>query len=190
MPGHVRVTAVHLRIEVTGLDHRHLGIVGYQQLGNAADEGEGSLVTRDPVRKLLGPRRQRKRQARSAHHGDEDVGTADFSGPPVHHDRHRIASVIKEKLLAAGMALADDQRQAAFPAAEQIAESRVTIPVRMLGPILLPEHMQRHVFPLQFARYHRPVRLGQLTPPRFGAGNPVQPLFQIRVANLGWKRPR
>jgi len=140
MASHIGVAAVHLRIEVTGLDHRRLGVIGHQQLGNAAEEGEGGIVARDPVRELFGPRRQRKRQARSAHHGDEDVGTADFPGPPVHHDRHRVASVVEEQLFAPGMALAHDQRQAAFPASEQIAKPAVAISVWMLGAVPRPTY--------------------------------------------------
>jgi hypothetical protein len=53
MPGHVGVTAVHLRIKVIGLDHRHLGIIRHQQLRDTAEEGEGGIVARDPVGELL-----------------------------------------------------------------------------------------------------------------------------------------
>ena len=57
MTGHVIVAAVQHRIEVAGLDHRDLRVVGHQQLRDATEEGEGGIVPLDPVGELLGPGR-------------------------------------------------------------------------------------------------------------------------------------
>jgi len=57
MARHVGVAAVDHRVEVTGLDHRDLGVVRDQQLGHATEEGEGGVVALDPVGQLLGPGR-------------------------------------------------------------------------------------------------------------------------------------
>jgi hypothetical protein len=175
---------------VTSLDHRHLGVVGHQQLRHAAEEGEGPVVRLDPVRELLGPRRQCKRQARAAHHRHEDVGTANFPSPAIDHDRNRVAGIVDEQLLAAAVALPHHQRQPPFPSAEQVAETAVTIAVRVLGDVLVPEHLERHVLALELARHHRPVRLGQLAPSRLYPTDPIQAQLQIRVADLGRGRPR
>ena len=57
MARHVGVAAIYLGIEVAGLDHRDLGVVGHQQLRRPAEEGERGVVPLDPVRHLLGPGR-------------------------------------------------------------------------------------------------------------------------------------
>ena len=49
MGGHLAIGAVDLRVIEAGLDHRDLGVVGNQQPGGAAEEGEGLDVGVDPV---------------------------------------------------------------------------------------------------------------------------------------------
>lgn len=139
------VTAVHLRIEVTSLDHRHLGVVGHQQLRHAAEEGEGPVVRLDPVRELLGPRRQCKRQARAAHHRHEDVGTANFPSPAIDHDRNRVAGIVDEQLLAGLVLLAEHHILLAPPALVEFAQACVAVTVGMILPIFLPPQLQRQV---------------------------------------------
>jgi len=107
----------------------------------------------------------------------------------IDHDRHRVAAVVDEHLLAAGVALPHDQRQPAFPAAEQIAPAAVAIAVRMDGDIFLPEHLERDVLALQLARHHRPVRLGLLAPPRLHPRHPIQACFQLGVGHVRRHRP-
>ena len=184
MPRHVRVAAVEHRIEVAGLDHRNLGIVGHQQLRHSAEECEGRIVSLGPVRKLLGPGRTRKRQARAAQHRHEQMRIADLAGPAVHHHRHRVASVINEQLLAARMALAHHQRQPTFPAAEQVAPAAVAIPVRVCRVVLLPQHLQRHVLAFQLPRHHRPVGLGLLAAAGFHARHAVKSALQLGVRHF------
>jgi len=184
MPGHVGVAAIEHRIEVTGLDHRDLGIVGHQQLRHAAEEGEGRIVPLDPVRELLGPGRAGERQARAAQHRHEQVRVAHFAGPAVDHDRHRVPGVVDEQLLAARMALAHHQRQPTFPAAEQVAPAAVAIPVRVCRVVLLPQHLQRHVLAFQLPRHHRPVGLGLLAAAGFHARHAVKSALQLGVRHF------
>jgi hypothetical protein len=73
----------------------------------------------------------------------------DFAGFAVHHHRHRVAGVVDEQLLPAAVLLAHDQRQSPFPATEQIAETAVTVAVRMLGDVFFPQNLERHVLALQ-----------------------------------------
>ncbi len=88
------------------------------------------------------------------------------------------------------MVLAHQQRHAAFPAAEQIAKSAVSVAIRMCSAALFPKYLQRHVFALQLPRHRGPVRFRQLAPPPRHAGGTIQTLLQIRVTDLGRNRPR
>ena len=184
MARHVGVTAVDHRVEVAGLDHRDLGVVWNQQLGHAAEESEGGIVALDPVGELLSPGRTGERQARAAQYRHEQVGIAFLASPAVDHDRHRVAGIVDEHLLAAGVALAHDQRQSAFPAPEQVAPSAVPIAVRMGSVVFLPEDLQGDVLALQLARHHRPVRFRLLAPARLHTGHTIETPLQIGVRHF------
>lgn len=143
----------------------------------------------DPVGELLGPGRTGERQARSAQHRHEQVGIAFLASPAVDHDRHRVAGIVDEHLLAAGVALAHDQRQPAFPAAEQVAPAAVAIAVRVRGVVFLPQHLQCDVLALQLARHHRPVWFWLLASARLHPGHAIEASLQIGVRHLRWNRP-
>jgi len=77
------------------------------------------------------------------------------------------------------------QWQSSLPAAEQVAIPAVPVSVGMLDYILIPENLKRHMFALQLPGHHRPVRLCLLTTAWLRRNKPIQPPFQLRVADLG-----
>ena len=54
MIGHLLVSGMDVRFVVIRFDYRGLGIVGYNEGGNPAYEGQGSAVGGDPGGKILG----------------------------------------------------------------------------------------------------------------------------------------
>jgi len=60
MAGHAGVAAVDHGVEVAGPDHRDLGIIGHQKLRSATKEGEGRIMTLNPVGQLFRPGRTRE----------------------------------------------------------------------------------------------------------------------------------
>jgi hypothetical protein len=70
-------------------------------------------------------------------HGDEDLRWADLAADPV-DDRHRLAGVVDEHLVAGDMVLAHRRRQPALEIAVKLAEAAIAIPARMRRAVLLP----------------------------------------------------
>src|ERR1700716_3566401 len=105
------------------------------------------------------PGRLRVGEARSAEPRDEDLRGAPLAGEPVDHDRHAVAGIIDEQLVAGRMRLAHRHRQAAFPAAVELAEPRIAIPAGLARDVFLPQDRQRYVLALELAVHRRPVRL-------------------------------
>jgi integrase len=67
----------------------------------------------------------------------------------------------------AHMRLPHRRRQAAFPGPIQLTEAAIAVAVRMHGAVLLPEQLQRHALPPEFAMDRWPRRLW---PPRLDLG--------------------
>ena len=126
----------------------------------------------DPVGKPLRPGRLGVGEAGRAEHRDEDLRGSPLAGAPVDHDRHTIAGIVDEQLVAGGVRLAHRHRQAAFPGAVELAEPRIAIATGLACDVLLPQDRQRHVLALELAVHRRPVRLGlpAMTPPGAGTG--------------------
>ena len=67
------VGPLHARLVAARHDDAALELIGHDGLGDAAEELEGALVARDPVRDLLGARRFGVGVVRGAQHGDEEL---------------------------------------------------------------------------------------------------------------------
>ena len=78
--------------------------------------------------------------------GDEQLHRLDSAGQRI-DDIDGVAGEVDEHLLAGGMALTHGRRQPRLPGVVVFAEPGVTVSVRMLGPILLPEQRPGHSFP-------------------------------------------
>ena len=188
--GHVAIGAVDLRIVETGLDHRHLGVVGNQQPGGAAEVDERLDVGVDPVGQGLGPARTGERQARTAHHRHEDVRAPDLAGSAVDDHRHGVAGVIHEQLVAAQMRLAHRHRQPRFPAPIEVAKPAVAVTVRMSFDILVPQDLQRDVLALQLAVQRRPIGLEPPSLAALGPGRAIKAGLESGVGLVKRQRPR
>ena len=189
MLGERGIGALDLRIVEARLDDGHLGVVRHQELGNAADGFQGAGMGRDPVRKALRPGSFCVGKARRTQHRHEYLRRAPFAGEPVHDDRHRVAGIVHEQLLARGVGLAHDHRQLGSEGPVQLTEAAIAQSIRLLGDVLLPEDGKRHVLALQLPMNRSPVGF---RPPRragLGAALAVKPLLKPGVAKLLRQRP-
>ena len=75
------------------------------------------------------------------------------------------------------------------PAAVQLAEPRIAVPVGMPLDVLVPQDLQRDVLALQLAVNRRPVGLGATAVALLLAGPGEELRFQRRVGQLGGQRP-
>jgi hypothetical protein len=87
------------------------------------------------------------------------------------------------------VALAHRHRQPARPAAVEVAETRVAVPVRVPLAVLLPQDRQRDVLALELAVDRRPVRLAVAAMALLAAGRAVQLLRQCLLARRVRQRP-
>jgi hypothetical protein len=128
-------------------------------------------------------------EVRGAHYRDEDLCRADLAGQAVDDHRHRVAGVIDEQLVAAGMDLPHRHRKPRLPAPVEFAETRVAVTGRLLFDVFVPQDRQCDVLALQLAVDLRPIRLGLAAVPLLGADGAEKPGFQHRIGNLGGQRP-
>ena len=138
----------------------------------------------DPVGQGLGPARLRKREARCAEHGDEQVRGVHLPGHRV-DDVDGVAGPVDEQLVAGHVRLPHDRRLALAPSAVQLAELRVAVAVRAFGPMLLPQDRERHAAPLQLGVHLPPVgHRHRCTAVAIVRGH-EQPPLQLGVIDLG-----
>jgi hypothetical protein len=128
-------------------------------------------------------------EVRGAEHADEYLRLANLAGFRI-GDPDPLAGIIYKRLVAGDMMLAHYRRQPPFEAAQQIAESRIPVPVETALPVFLPQDRHRDPGPFQLARQRRPVRLGAPSHARRRARAPEQPLFQRVVSDVVRQRPR
>ena len=114
---------------------------GARPIGDAAKELEGPLVARDPVRDLLGARRFRVGVIRGAQHRDEELDRDHLAGGRLDH-RRLLPGVVDEQLGAGAVDLAHREPPAVEPAAVDLAELGVAVPVRMLLEIFQMEQLK------------------------------------------------
>ncbi|MCY1358188.1 hypothetical protein D9M69_447130 [compost metagenome] len=157
MGRHHAVAAVDLGIMEAGAIDAGLQVVRHDQPGHATEEGEHAHVRADPIRERLGPGRLGERIARRAEHADEQFRLANLAGLAI-DDRHPLAGIVHEGLVASGMLLAHRRRQALLEAAEQFAEAAIAVSVGMDTAIFLPEDQQRDARLLQLDRELSPIR--------------------------------
>ena len=182
MLGQVVVGGVDVRLVARGLRHAAAQVVGYPQLGAAAEESQRPHVAAYPVRQLLAPGRFDVGVVRRPQHGHEHLGGADFAAAAVGH-ADGLAGVVDEQALARCVGLPHRRRQLLVPAPVVLAERAVLVAVRLLGLLLFPQQFQRHALAAQFIVHGRPGRRQPLYRRRF-AGREQQPL-QSRVVALG-----
>ena len=174
-----------------GLVARRLGDPGLQivadnRLRHAADRGQGVDMRTDPIGKPFRPARLGVGVVGCAERRDEDVGGTLRAICLIKH-RHRVAGIIDEQLLPGRMRLPHRRRDRFAPFAIEIAEAAVTVAVRLLRAVLLPQQHQRHAAPLHLlvdlAPIDRRTRRTRL------ARNRKQPPLELGVVDLLGHRP-
>jgi hypothetical protein len=171
-----------------GLVDTALEIVRDHEAGHPGKEAEHAHVRADPVGKRLGPGRLGVGVVGGAEHADEDLGLAHDARLRV-DDRHLLAGVVDEDLVAGDVVLAHDRRQPPLELAVQVAEARVAVAVGLRLPVLLPQDHQADAGPLHLAGQRRPVRLGAAAAARAHTGAGKQLLLQELVGQLRRQRP-
>ena len=185
MGRHFTIGAVNHRIVEARLDDGDFSIVRYQKTRNTADRREGAGVGADPIRERLCPACLGIGQVRGAQYRDENLRRPGLAGQPVNNHRHRVAGIVDKQLVAAHMGLPHRHREPARPAAAQLTETRIPIPVGMLLDVLVPQDLQGDVLvALEFAVHRRPVGLGMATMTLLGADGGKEPRFEHRIAHL------
>ena len=169
MRRHLAVGAVELGIVERGLVDGGFEIIRHQQPRNALEELEHAHMSADPIGQRLRPARRGEGVVRGAEHGDEDLRLADLAGFAI-DDRHGLAGVVDEGLVAGDMVLPHGGRQAMLEVAVELAEARIAIALGMGVAILLPEHRQIDGRALHLAHQRRPVRLDMAAKARLRAG--------------------
>ena len=114
---------------------------------------------------------------------------AQFAGQSVDDDCHLVAGIVHEQLVARRVVLPHRHGQLERPAAVQVAEAAIAIAVRILGNVLVPQDLQRHMLALHLAVQTGPVRLGAPPVAGFVARLPIQRRFQRAVAHVLRQRP-
>jgi len=112
----VVVGRVQFRLVIAGLFHARLPVVRNHQASAALKELKGVHMGADPVPQATRPGRFCVGIAAGAQHRHKHIGIAGVSGQAV-DDRHRLAGVIDEHLLAGAMVLSQNQIQPPCPSA-------------------------------------------------------------------------
>jgi hypothetical protein len=134
--------------------HRAPELIGYEDLGNTAEEVEPSHDRADEVGALLRPRRFCERVVARAEHHDEEFDLDDLAGCRI-DDRRSLARVVDERLLARAVRLPHDEVEPTAPAVVALAELRVLVR-RLLAraalgclDVLGPDELQGHAGPTE-----------------------------------------
>ena len=87
------------------------------------------------------------------------------------------------------MMLAHHGREATLELAEEVAEARVAVAVRMRVPVLFSEHHEVDARPPHLPGQRRPVRLDQSAGALLNAGPGEEAFLENGVGDLGPERP-
>jgi hypothetical protein len=146
-------------------------------------------MSADPIGQSLGPACLGIGEVGGAHDGDENLRRTDLAGEPIDDHRHRVAGIIDKQLVAADVGLPHRHRQSRCPAAVQLAEARIAIPLGVALDVLVPQHRQGDVLALELAVDLSPIGLGMTSMALLGAGCREQRGLQRGVGHLGRQWP-
>ena len=182
VPGEILVRPVDRRFVPVRLRHGGPEVVGDPDRAAAREVVEGPDVAADPGDDVLGEDGLDVGVARSAQHGDEQLGRADFAGDGVNHV-DAVAAEVEEALLTGPVRLPHRRRQGLRPSQVPLAELAVAVSVGVGFPVLLPEQLLRHAAPLELPVYPGPIRLRPARRRR-RLGREEQPLEGVVVVEL------
>jgi hypothetical protein len=187
MRGQVVIGGVQVGLVVAGVLHPGLLVVGHHKLGDPAQELKHADVGADPVRQTPGPGQIDERVVRRTQRSHEHPRTSDLSAAGI-HDLEGGAGVIDEELLSPAVGLTQGDLQPVPPAAVEIAELTVLIPIGVGLPVLQPQQLEGDPFPGQLPVHPAPV--GKRPGGCGRSRDRKQACFQLGVAPLRAQRPR
>jgi hypothetical protein len=165
-----------------------LQIVGHHEPRTALEKRKHADMRADPVGQALGPAGLGVGVVGGAQHADKDLRWADLAAARV-DDRHRLAGIVDEHLLAGEVVLPHYRRQPTFELAVELTEPAVTVAAGVCRAVFLPQHGQIDPGPLYLADQRGPVGLDPPARPRLGTASSEQLLLENRVAELGRQWP-
>jgi hypothetical protein len=128
---------VQRRLEPQRLDDGCLQIVADDRPGDAAEEGERSDLTIDPVRQLLAEAGKGEGVGGSSQHGHEDLRLMDDAGLAI-NDRHRLAGIVGLHHRAGLVAVAEGRARPLLEGGKPLAEPGEAVTLGVVGAIFLP----------------------------------------------------
>ena len=182
----ILIAAIDAGLVARRLGDPSLEIVAHHRLRHATDRREGVDVGGDPIGEPLRPARLGIGVVGRPERSDEDVGGTLRVRYLIEY-RHRVAGIIDEQLFPGRVRLTHRRRDGLAPFAIEIAEAAVTVTVRLLRAVLLPQQHQRHAAP-----FHLIVNLAPIDrrTRRTGlARNRKQPPIELSVVNRFGHRP-
>nr|POE54667.1 hypothetical protein CFP56_78537 [Quercus suber] len=186
--GHHAVGAVDLRIVERRLVDPALQVVGHHEARHAAQEAEQAHVGADPVRQRLGPRRLGVGEAGGTQHGHEDLRLRHHACGGI-DDGHALAGIVDEHLVTSGVVLAHHRGETSLELPVKIAEARVTVAIRLLVPVLVPEDHKVDPWATHLADHRRPVGFDPSSDTLLHADMAEQALLENSVGDLFAERP-
>ena len=141
----------------------------------------------NPVGKPFRPAGLRVGVVGRSQHRDEDMSASLYAAGGIEH-RHRVAGKVDEQLLGGAMRLPHGWRDGLAPLPVKIAKPAVAVTISVLGPVFLPQQLQRHGAPLQLLVDMGPIgqRPGWLLVER---RQREQPPFQLSIVHSLGHRP-
>jgi hypothetical protein len=184
---HVLIRAADPRLVTAGRGDPSLEVIADDLPGHPGEAGKCANMAADPVRERLRPAGLSVSEVGGAQHRDKHLRPPELAGGIIHHLR-RLPGIVDEHPLAGRVRLAHGWRQAAAPIAREVAKTTVTIPIRLLGPILLPKQEEGHARLAKLGVDTGPLRL---RPRRLGRERRREQLaLQRRVVERLRHRPR
>lgn len=143
MRGKVLIARVEVRLIAQRLGDRTPEVVRHDRRRHPAEVLQHPHMRAEPVSALLTPGRLGERVVRAAEYADEDLRSPHLARVPI-RNRHGLARVVDEGLVAGGVCLAQYGLRRRQPAPILLAEHTVLPAVRVGGLVLLPEQQPRH----------------------------------------------
>ena len=166
--------------------HTALEIIRDDEFSDPAEELEGPLMGRNPVRQTLRPGSLTVGVVRRTEDGDEDLGLAQLAGSRTRHG-HGLPGIVDEELLAGAVGLPHDDVELLTPGTVVVTEPGVLVAAGVQRLVLKPQQVQRDgLGAFEFMVYLDPIRLRALA--GIG-GHREEASFEVGLVDLLGQRP-
>ncbi len=138
--------------------HTALEIIRDDEFRDPAEEVEGTLMGRNPVRQRLRPGSLGIGVVRRTQHGDEDLGLAQLAGDGIDY-RRGLPGIVDEELLAGAVGLPHDDVELLTPGTVVVTEPGVLVAAGVQRLVLKPQQVQRDgLGAFEFTMHLDPIR--------------------------------